>query len=172
MRNLVLSAFALATAISGGAAIAQPANPGLAQLAASVGVSADGFTAAQLIRLNDAQKEGDQTAIAFILSQRAGGVSRSDMGGATPGAAQFAANLGVAPGKYTVSELIQLDQAVKDGDAQAAAFITTGTNRAPAASSASAGAAQIAALLGVNAADYSLNELVALYHQQFGSDEG
>lgn len=172
MRRFTLSALAIAAALSGGAALAQSVNPGVAQLAASAGVSAEGFTQAQLIRLIQAQEDNDRETIAFILSQRSSDISRSDMGGVTPGAAQLAASLGVEPGRYTVNELIRLERAVEANDDETINFILSGTIREQAGeTTANAGALQLAALLGVNAADYSLSELTALYTARYDGDD-
>lgn len=172
MRILTLSTLALATALSAGVASAQSVNPGVAQLAASAGVSPYAFTQSQLIRLVDAQRNNDAEEIAFILSQSSDNqVARSDMGGdAVSSDAQLAAAAGVAPGLYTVSELQRLITARTNNDDEAVAFILSGENREEAnpASVVTPGEAQIANILGVDAADYTLAELTALYAERYG----
>ncbi|MEF3048622.1 hypothetical protein [Pseudotabrizicola sp. L79] len=171
MRNFAISALVLAAALSGGAAMAQSVSPGVAQLAAIAGVSSEGFTQAQLTRLINAQRDGDQEQINFILSQQSSGVSRSDMGGTSAGAAQLANSLGVEPGRYTLDELLRLDRAMRDDDTATISFIVSGEARKHSSVSGStAGGQQLAAALGVNAADYSLAELTSLYAAQIDND--
>ena len=168
MRKFTIPALVLAATLAGGAGIAQTVSPGVAQLAASAGVSAADFNSAQLIRLTEAQAENDRETVRFILSQRASSVSRSDMGGVKPGAVQLAGSLGVEAGRYTLDELIRLDRARQANDEETYRFILSGQNRVQTGATAgNAGAAQLAAALGVNAADYSLAELTALYTGTF-----
>lgn len=165
MRTLMISAAALA--LSAGLAAA---NPGIAQLAASAGVSPEGFTQAQLIQLIDAQRDNDQERINFILSQVGqGAVTRSDMGaGSVSQDAQLAAAAGVAPGLYTANELQLLIEAKRDNDQEKINFILSGTNRngANPSGTVTPGKAQMAASLGLNPADYTLNELAMLYAEK------
>lgn len=171
MRTFALSALALAAAVAGGAAFAQSVNPGVAQLAASAGVSPEGFTQSQIIRLLQAQQDNDQEAIRFILSQQSSSVSRSDMGGVTPGAVQLANSLGVDASRYTLDELIRLERAKQNNDDEAIRFILSGEVRNQSGIAATnPGAQQLAAALGVNAADYSLAELTAAYDDRFGNN--
>ncbi len=171
MRILILSTLAVATTLSAGMAAA---SSGLDQLAASAGVSANDFTAAQLIQLRDAQRDNDQERISFILSQAGTGtVTRSDMGSSEISQnAQLAASAGVAPGLYTTGELQVLIEAKRDNDIERARFILSGENRKGASptSAVSPGKAQLAAALGLNAADYSLAELARLHAEQIDSD--
>ena len=165
MRKLTLTIAALATALTAGVVSAQTVNPGVAQLAASVGVSATSFTPAQLIRLEQAQRENDQHAIDFILSQANGSVSRSDKGASlSAGDVQLSRIAGVEPGLYSTSELVRLIDAQRDNDSELVRFITSGADRQSADESlvVSPGKAQLAALLGVNPAEYTLAELVQL----------
>jgi hypothetical protein len=164
MRAFTLSALALATALSAGVASAQSINPGIAQLAAAAGVSADGLTADQLIRLTNAQRANDTDEVNFILSER-NGVSASTMGSvANAGTAQLAAGLGVNPAEYTTDELYRAVNAQRANDDQLLSFILSGGDRATADSSAAdtPAKAQLAADLGVNPSDYSLAQLTLM----------
>ncbi|MCU0816831.1 MAG: hypothetical protein MUF74_10300 [Cypionkella sp.] len=173
MRTSIFTTVTLVAALAAGASAAQSVSPGMAQLAASAGVSPEGFTQAQLIRLLDAQRDNDRQTIDFILGQRGSDLTRSDMGSApvaTPGSAQLAASLGVDAGQYTLNELIRLREAQRENDAETVRFILSGTNRVESGNPANnPGAQQMAAVLGVNAADYTLAELVALYTDRFDS---
>ena len=73
---------------------------------------------------------------------------------------QLAASIGVEPGVYTTAELIQLRSALEDNDQSTVNFILDMVDGTPAANSA--GARSIAASIGVDAADFSVNELIAL----------
>jgi hypothetical protein len=165
MRKLLISAAALA--LSAGVAVA---NPGLEQLAASAGVSAKDFSVAQLVRLTEAQRNNDADEVRFILSQAGqGGLSRSDMGtGNVSQDAQLAAAAGVAPGLYSANELQRLIEARRNNDAEAINFLLSGGNRNGAAPAdvVSPGKAQLAASLGLNPADYTLNQLIAIKAEQ------
>lgn len=166
MRVLMISTAALV--LTAGIAAA---NSGIDQLAASAGVSPEGFTQAQLIQLVDAQRANDDARINFILSQAGqGGVSRSDMGeGTVSQDAQLAALAGVAPGLYTTNELQRLVAAQRANDDALVNFILTGQNRngGNSASAVTPGQAQLAARLGVDASDYTLTELTQLYNDRF-----
>ena len=166
MRKLTLTIAALATALTAGVVSAQTVNPGVAQLAASVGVSPSVFSASQLIRLEQAQRDNDQQTINFIIGQARGTVSRSDKGATvSAGDAQLARIAGVEPGLYTTAELVRLIDAQRDNDNEEVDFILSGTNRATETPSSvvSPGKAQLAAGLGLNPADYTLAELSKLY---------
>jgi hypothetical protein len=162
MRIIMMTAAALALT-SGIAA----ANPGLDQLAASAGVSGNGLSQAQLIQILDAQRDNDTQRVEFILSQAGqGSVAISNMGGAGASVdAQLAARAGVEPGRFTTNELERLIRADRENDTQTRAFILSGESRADANPSnvVTPGQEQLAAVLGVNAADYSLAELTVLY---------
>ncbi len=87
-------------------------------------------------------------AIAIAASGIAATASASD---------QLARSLGVAPGAYSTAQLIQLRNALEDGDSQRAAFIIDGSS----AAGATAGS-QLAASLGVAPGSYSTADLAAL----------
>ncbi|MFN4155037.1 MAG: hypothetical protein ACK4HF_10300 [Paracoccaceae bacterium] len=169
MRTLMISAAALA--LTAGIAAA---NPGVAQLAAQAGVPANDYTQAQLIQLLQAQQDNDDARVRFIMAQAGhGGVSRSDMGaGAVSADTQLAAAAGVESGRFTINELQLLIEAKRDNDTQMTNFILSGQNRANgnAPEVVTPGKAQLAALLGVDASQYTLNELAALYNEKVGDN--
>lgn len=165
MRKFTLSALALAAVLSAGAVSAQSVNPGVAQLAAIAGVSPEGFTANQLQRLIQAQRDQDREEVAFILSQAGADVSRADTTGVASSDAQLAALAGVEPGVYSTNELQRLIDAERNNDSETVNFILSGENRKEAApaSAVTPGEQQLAATLGVDPADYTLSELTAMY---------
>ncbi|MFN7225314.1 MAG: hypothetical protein ACK4MS_14975, partial [Paracoccaceae bacterium] len=139
--------------------------------ASLAGVAPEGFTQVQLIQLLDAQRTNDDARIRLILSQAGqSAVSRSDMGAIeASGNEQLAALAGVAPGLYTSNELQRLIRAQRTGDDALANFILTGQNRAAEnpASAVTPGQVQLAALLGVDASDYTLSELTQMHADRF-----
>ncbi len=80
------------------------------------------------------------------------------------GKAQLAGPLGVNPADYTLAQLIQLENAVRDNDAADFAFVKDqATGRIVSTQgSVSPGQAMQAAILGVNPADYSPAQLIRL----------
>lgn len=74
------------------------------QLAAVSGVEAADFTLAELVRLNDAAREGDVTAANYVRTG-ANRDTEADASIVTPAEAQLAATLGVDPADYTLSGL-------------------------------------------------------------------
>lgn len=158
MRTLMISAAALA--LTAGIAAA---NPGLDQLAASAGVSANDYTQGQLIQLLAAQRDNDEERVRFIMSQAGQGAALG--ANATSTDAQLAAAAGVEPGRFTINELQLLIEAKRDNDIQMTNFILSGQNRADGnpATVVTPGQAQLAALLGVDPSQYTLAELSKLY---------
>lgn len=162
---LALTLVALTTPIAGTAFAGQGAD----QLAKLAGVPAGAYTVAQMIQLQDARRDGDKAAEAFILGQGNDGVSRSTMsvegvGGA--GAEQLARLVGVAPGAYSVNEMIRLQDAIKENDRATVAFILNGSNSGSTGDDigiVTPGKAQLAASLGLDPAAHTTAELVALY---------
>ncbi len=73
---------------------------------------------------------------------------------------QLAASVGVEPGTFTTAELIRLRSALEDNDQSTVNFILGMVDGTPSANGA--GAQSIAASIGVDAAAFTLNELVAL----------
>lgn len=152
MKTLVASAAILA-ALSGAALASSPVagvNAGDAQLALTAGVEPGRYSRAELIRIIDAKRDNDQTAVQYYLS---GANRASSAGNDSAGAVQLALSAGVEPGVYTVAELTQIIDTKRENDDERLNFISEGI---------SAGKAQLTATLGVNAADDTLAELVAL----------
>jgi hypothetical protein len=149
---------ALTLAGSGAAFAAQPTSD--AQLAASAGVAAGQYTAAELQAIIDARRDNDTSALNYYLSgANRSGAAQSDASG------QLANLAGVAPGTYSASELALIIEARKDNDAARVAYILSNTNRSTAAEAAAVtpGEAQIAAALGLDPAQYTLSELTRLW---------
>lgn len=163
IRNLTASALILAALT--GAAAASSVQPGLnagdVQLALSAGVEPGRYSRVELINIIDARQDGETTRLNYYLS----GANRASGTAATnAGLDQLAASAGVEPGQFTAVELQRLIQAKADGDTTEARFILSGENRKEAnpAEVVTPGEAQLAAAIGVDPAQYTLAELVAL----------
>jgi hypothetical protein len=162
-RKLTASALVLATL--SGAALAASAQPGInagdVQLALSAGVQPGEYTRAELINIIEARKQNDDTRLSYFLSgsNRSSGNTLSG-----PGIDQLAAAAGVEQGLYTANELQQIIKSKADGDDDVIRFILSGENRKAAnpAEVVTPGEAQLAALIGVDPAQYTLAELVAM----------
>ncbi len=107
------TATALTVLLLTSSAFAQSVSQGDAQLAANAGVQPGLYTTNQLIQLIDAQREGDQQTVDFILSQPGGDVTRSGNfssdAAVGPGWDMMARLNGVEPGTLSANELILLD---------------------------------------------------------------
>lgn len=83
-----------------------------------------------------------------------------------PGTAQLALQLGVEPGRYSLSDLVQLDQAKRDNDKEAIALILGHSGNTASSKSAQsfsgAGKAQIEAQLRVEPGKFTSTELSRL----------
>lgn len=95
---------------------------------------------------------------------------------ANPGTDQLALSLGVKPGTLTLSELVQLDSAMRDDDQAAVDFILSRANGAstrsqPFDGSVSAGEAQIAAIAGVAPGSLSTADMIALIDARRDNDK-
>lgn len=162
---IALTLFALTAPFAGTAMAGEGAN----QLAAQLGVPAGDYTLAQMIQLEEARRDNNKTAEAFILAQGKVSVSRSDMSGDvvfSGGAEQLARLVGVTPGAYSVSEMIRLQAAIGENDARTIAFILGGSNGGNTGNDigeVTPGKAQLAASLGLDPADYTTAELAAKY---------
>ncbi len=144
-----------AVLLASGAAFAQSVSSADVQLAASAGVEPGVYTTAQMIQIIEARREGDATHLAFLLSQSSPVATRSDF---------TAVITSEAPDGLSAVEQIQLQEARREHERTTETFILTGTNRqsAKSASVVTPGEAQLAALIGVDPADYTLAELVAM----------
>jgi hypothetical protein len=161
-----------AALLSVGAVSAQSVAPGHAQMAASLGLDAAQYSLAELAVITEARRANDDGKESFYLAG-ANRDSRGGVGDVSLGKRQLAASLGVNAADFSLVELVQLEQARSDNDAHAEAFILSGQNRESrgANGAVSRGKAQIAATLGLNAAEYSLNELVALSADMDGGSD-
>ena len=154
--SVKLTLSALVVALSAGAAFAGVPQNGSEQLSLIAGVEPGTLSNTELNRLIDAKRENDRQEVAFILS-RAGQRSAP-----VPGDAQTAGLLGVEAGRFTAAELQILTEARRHNDSETAAWILSGENRQGEPETVSAGKAQLAAILGVDANQYSLAELTAI----------
>jgi hypothetical protein len=156
----------LAAILFAGAASAASVNPGQAQLAAQLGVSADEYSLSQLTQL-----KAERTEDGYGQTKNAPGLTDTSVsGGYNAGKAQFAAQLGLNADDYTLSQLTQINaRRIDDG----VGFIDA--NRAPTFSAAmenpnNAGKLQLAAQLRVDPSNYSLTELTQIAANRRGSD--
>ncbi len=156
MLKSILTPALIALTFAGSAFAAETSTD--AQLAGAAGVAAGQYTSAELQNIIEARRENDTTALNFYLKGGDKAAAAQDSSG------QLAKQAGVAEGTYTVAELNRIIKAKIDNDRETVAYVVSGTNRtAPdAAGTVTPGKAQIASLLGVNAADYSLAQLVAM----------
>lgn len=124
MRNIfALSAAALALTAS--FASADTNSVGLQQIANYLGVDAGAYSATELHELLAARNDGDQSTYAYLLDQE----NRSTSEALTPGKAQIAAQVGLDPSQYSTAELAMVQDALRDGDQQAANFVISHQNR-------------------------------------------
>jgi hypothetical protein len=140
------------------------------QLETALGVTPGAYTTAELIDLNRAYEENDQSRVTFILS---GGSNPVDPDNA--GTRQLATSLGVSADAFTLAELIDLQRAVEDNDQSRIAFILSHDGDTGVTVSGrdgvSGGKAQFAASLGVNAADFTLAQLIDLQRATEENDQ-
>ena len=144
------------------------ANSGADQLALSLGVQPGALTASELTQLQAAVNDEDQDRVQFILDRAAGKVTRADTSGAdfNSGKAQIAAQVGVDAASFSTNDLIRLKDAIQANDRETVAFILNGSDNGDVANdrgTVTPGKAQLAASLGVSAADYTTAELSKLY---------
>jgi hypothetical protein len=161
-----------AALLSAGAVSAQFVTPGHAQMAASLGLDAAQYSLAELAVITEARRANEDGTESFYLAG-ANRDSRGGVGEVSLGKSQMAASLGVNAADFSLAELVQLQQARSDNDPLAEAFILSGQNRESrgANGAVSRGKAQIAATLGLNPAEYSLHELVAIAADQGGGSD-
>ncbi len=164
---LALTVVALTSPFAGTAMAGDTA--GAEQLARLAGVPAGEYTVAQMVQLQEARREGDKAAEAFILSKGKSAVSRSDKAegaAVSSGAEQLARLVGVEPGAYSVSEMVRLQTAISEGDRQTIAFILGGSKSRDTVNDigvVTPGKAQLAASLGLDPAAHTTAELATLY---------
>lgn len=165
MRTLFLASSLALVALTGVASASSPApryNAGDAQLALLAGVEVGAYSRAELINILDARRDGDADKVAFYLT----GANRQSTAADPAALAQLAGSAGVVAGDYSAVELQAVVDAKRENDATAVSFVL---NRAakPAnpAEVVTPGEAQLAALVGVDPAQYTLAELIALQPQ-------
>ena len=81
------------------------ADAGKDQFAAALGVDGGLYSMSELIRLDEAISENDQTAIRWIESGGLKASAPEDPARVTPAEAQLAASLHLDPAEYTAAEL-------------------------------------------------------------------
>jgi hypothetical protein len=134
------------------------------QLALSAGVQPGEYSRAELINIIEARKEGEETRLNYFLS---GANRASSTAASNAGVDQLAASAGVEPGQFSANELQRLIKAQADDDTTTERFILSGASRNAAnpAEVVTPGEAQLAASIGVDPAQYTLAELIAMQPQ-------
>ncbi|MEO5619762.1 MAG: hypothetical protein ABIQ85_02485 [Cypionkella sp.] len=153
LKSILTPAF-IALSLAGAASAATVSND--AQLAGEAGVAAGQYSAAELQNIINARRANDESVVNFYVS----GTNRTQ--GTGDAAGQLAKTAGVAAGSYATSDLQLIINAQRENKPNDVAYILSGADRAKTADSSTAGKAQLAGALGVNAADYTLAQLVAL----------
>lgn len=165
MRNILLASTLAIAALSGAANASSTvvaAGPGDVQLSLSAGVQPGQFSRAELLNILEARRDNDAQKLNFYLS----GANRAQSEASAESLAQLAASAGVSGGDYTAAELIALTEARRDNEANTVAFIVNRAAKAALpAEAVTPGEAQLAAAIGVDPAQYTLAELVALQPQ-------
>lgn len=146
-------------------AVTAPAQADNASLARSVGVEPGVYSLQQLIELKGLT-EGESARRDNILDNPAGAgaevATRADTAGPRA-AGKLAGSVGVAPGTYSVDQLIAL-QALAEGDNAQRDYIIENPASAGVASRSGTGneAAKLAASLGLQPGLYSVSQLIEL----------
>ncbi|MFQ6549304.1 hypothetical protein AADZ90_015200 [Aestuariibius sp. 2305UL40-4] len=83
------------------------------QLAAQLGLDAGSYSVAELIEIRAALESEERTQSDFYINERSSVVSTQSVG-ITAGHSQLAAQLGLDPSAYTVSELVQIRAALEN----------------------------------------------------------
>lgn len=153
----------LSTAIILGIVAQAQAND---QLARSLGMEPGQYTSAELVQLSAAQADNNTALFNHLLEEFNGTAAVSAQnGGITDGHRQLAASLGVNATDFTMSELVQLRAAREDGDSSAERYImsNSGTATPSRSGGVTAGHRQVAASLGVDPEDYTMEELTGMF---------
>lgn len=165
METNMRTTLTLAAILFAGAASAASVNPGQAQLAAQLGVSAEDYTLSQLTQLaSERQEDG------YGLNRNAPGLADTSVStGNNAGKTQLAAQLGLNPDEYTLSELTKIDAhrteyGITKVEARTPDFAASVENPN------NAGKLQLAAQLRVDPANYTLSELTRIAADRRGSD--
>ena len=128
------------------------------QLAGAAGVPAGQYTTAELQNIITARSENDATSLQFYLTH----TNRAEVDGDSSG--QLAKLAGVAQNKYSANELQRIINAKVNNDTETVAYVVSGQDRVNAdiPGTVTAGKAQLAGVLGLNPADYTVAQLVTL----------
>lgn len=166
MRNIILASTLAIAALSGvanAASTVAATGPGDVQLALAAGVQPGTFSRAELITILQARSDEDAAKLNYYLS----GSNRVEAPSDPASLAQLAGAAGVSGGDYSAIELAQLSQArLLENDATVA-FIVNRAGKAPAAAEVvTPGEAMLASVVGVDPADYTLAQLIALQPEQ------
>jgi hypothetical protein len=102
------------------------------------------------------------TSALIIATLSGAAFASTPVAGVSAGAAQMALALGVEPGRFTTNELLDIQDAKHENDQFRLNAILSGANRPTGDRGVTAGKAQLAALIGVNPADYTLAQLTAM----------
>lgn len=158
---------AVVLAVSAGASVASDVNT---QLALSVGVEPGVYSLVDLVALKAADQDSQsRKAIPYILesgrndASTKGTVNLSSMGKASH-STQLAINVGAVPGEFSTAELAIIGDAVAQDNLDQVRFIENGGLNRDTSNVVSTSPAhvQLASSLDVNAADYTLAELIIL----------
>ena len=98
----------LAATLAAVVAVPALADAGKDQFAATLGVDGNLYTMSELIRLDEAISENDQTTIRWIEEGGLKASAPEDPAAVSPSEAQLAASLGLDPAQYTSAELAAL----------------------------------------------------------------
>ncbi|TQS71545.1 hypothetical protein ERN12_10995 [Rhodobacteraceae bacterium] len=122
-----IAAITAALLLSATTSFAMPHSSGHDQLANMLQVNGAEFTTGELISIRDARIDGNLTQERYFLSHE----NRAQAGGkgeTSQGKEQLAEQLGVDASKYSIAELSQLQDAVRENDRQKVRFIMSGNN--------------------------------------------
>lgn len=155
--KFIPAALVLAIAGSTGAAFA---DTNTAQIAAGAGVSADSYSLGQIVSLKAARAAHKPALVQWILAHPKGADATQAMDAASVRQLELA--LGVPHGQYSPTELVKLYGAIELGNRATEAFILKGETGTTVQADSVVAKAQLARSLGVNPADYTLSELIAL----------
>jgi len=161
MRSSVL-VLALASSLAAGAALADPINPGVRQMAAQAGVDASNLSTAEVVAKWAVKHDGYHDAAVYRTRRAAGGMMDDSL---SNGVDQLATQAGVDPTSLSTVEVAAKWEAQQSRHHSAAPY--KASYRAGAASGAMAtmispGRAQLAAQLGVDPALYTAGELYSM----------
>ena len=162
------AALSLSIAAPGFAAETIGVSPGQTQLARELGVKPGEFSASELARLLDAERN-DETVTVNLITTYGGqnGKALPENDRTAAGHVQLARKLGVDPQAFSGVELAQLDVAVREGDEDRIHFIKTyggdNAHKLQKPTRTSAGHIQLARELGVDPAAFSTSELSRLH---------